>query len=110
MGPADKGFIDAFRQAMLEERRCGVIVTLPRKGTKAHRPWSLVKACTQLRTLVETVGSNLTERFAVTRIRVRVLWHFQHRLIRKILAHTVGVFLNLLLHRDPLDLDGLLTV
>lgn len=36
------------------------------------------------------------------------LWHFQHRLIRKVLAHTVGVFLNLQLGRQPLDLDGLL--
>jgi len=38
---------------------------------------------------------------------VRDLWHFQHRLIRKVLAHTVGVFLNLQLGRKPLDLDGL---
>jgi len=107
--PADKGFIDAFRQAMLEERRGVVIVTPRRKGMKAHRSGSFVKACVRLRKRVETVGSHLTERFAVTRIRVRDLWHFQHRLIRKILAHTIGVFLNLLLHRDPLDLDGLLT-
>jgi len=105
--PADKGFIDAFRQAMLEERRGVIIVTPPRKGMKARQPWSLVKACARIRKRVETVGSHLTERFAVTRIRVRDLWHFQHRLIRKILAHTIGVFLNLLLHRDPLDLDGL---
>jgi len=35
------------------------------------------------------------------------LWHFQARLIRKILAHTVAVFLNLQLGRKPLDLDGL---
>jgi len=43
----------------------------------------------------------------VERIRVHDLWHFQHRLIRKVLAHTVGVFLNLQLGRPPLDLDGL---
>ncbi|HSH78340.1 MAG TPA: hypothetical protein VLA19_07385 [Herpetosiphonaceae bacterium] len=38
---------------------------------------------------------------------MRDLWHYQHRLIRKILAHTVVVFLNLQLGRKPLDLDGL---
>lgn len=107
--PADKAFIDAFRQAMLEERHGVVIVTSPRKGMKARHPWSLVKACARLRKCVETVGSHLTERFAVARIRVHDLWHFQHRLIRKVLAHTVGVFLNLQLNRVPLDLDGLLT-
>lgn len=63
-----------------------------------------------LRKGVETVGSHLTERFAVARLRVHDLWHFQHRLLRKVLAHTVGVFLNLQLRRPPLDLDGLVTL
>jgi hypothetical protein len=61
------------------------------------------------RRLVETVGSHLTERFALARIRVHNLWHYQHRLIRKFLAHTSRVFLDLQLCRQPLDLDGLLT-
>jgi hypothetical protein len=66
-----------------------------------------LKACARTRKCIETVGSHLTERFAIARIRVRDLWHYQHRLIRKILAHTVAVFLNLQLGRDPLDLDDL---
>jgi hypothetical protein len=57
---------------------------------------------------VETVGAHLTERFAIARIRVHDLWHFPHRLIWKILAHTMGVFLNLQLDRPSLDLDDLL--
>jgi len=108
--PADKGFIDAFRQALLAERHGVVVVTPPRKGmTTSHNP-TLLKLCARLRKGVETVGSHLTERFAVARIRVHDLWHFHHRLIRKVLAHTVGVFVNLHLGRPPLDLDGLVTV
>jgi hypothetical protein len=61
------------------------------------------------RKLIEPVGSPLTERFAIARIRLHDLWHYQHRLIRKVLAHTVGIFLNLQLRRQLLDLDGLLT-
>jgi len=61
----------------------------------------------KIRKVVETVGSHLTERLNITRIRVHDLWHFQSRLIRKILTHTVAVFLNLQLNRKPLDLDGL---
>jgi len=53
------------------------------------------------------VGSQLTEHFAVARIRVHDWWHYQHRLIRKVLAHTVVVFLNLQMGRQPLDLEGL---
>jgi hypothetical protein len=108
--PADKGFIDAFRQAVVAERHGVFVITAPRKRmTPAHSP-GLLKACARLRKGVETVGSHLTERFAVARLRVHDLWHFQHRLIRKILAHTVGVFLNLQLRRPPLDLDGLVTL
>jgi hypothetical protein len=108
--PADRGFIEAFRQAVLANRQRVFVVTAPRKRmTTPHSP-ALLKACARLRKGVETVGSHLTERFAVARLRVHDLWHFQHRLIRKVLAHTVGVFLNLQLRRPPLDLDGLVTL
>ncbi len=105
--PADKGFIDAVRQALLEERHGVTLVTPPRKRMQAAFAPAVLKTCARWRKRVETVGSHLVERFGVARIRVRDLWHFQHRLIRKILAHTVGVFLNLQLGRKPLDLDGL---
>ena len=76
---------------------------------KEEHPRALRQCCSRIRKIVETVGSHLTERFGVGKIRVHDLWHFQHRLIRKVLAHTVLVFLNLQLGRDPLDLDGLVT-
>ena len=108
--PADQGFIEAFRQALLADRQGRFVVTAPRKRmTTPHSP-PLLKVCARLRKGVETVGSHLTDRFAVARIRVHDLWHFQHRLIRKVLAHTVGVFLNLHWGRPPLDLDGLVAL
>jgi hypothetical protein len=84
-------------------------VVTPRKKNRADLPVSGTtrQACARWRKLVETVGAHLTERFGVHRIHVHDLWHFQHRLIRKVLAHTVAVFLNLKLGRQPLDLDGL---
>src|SRR5512144_590735 len=106
--PADKGFIDAVRQALLATRRGIVILTPPRRGMRTRWPLCLLKASGRLRKYVETVGSQLTEHFAIARIRVHDLWHFQQRLIRKVLAHTVGVFLNLQRNRNPLDLDGLI--
>ena len=108
--PADKGFIDAFRQSLVHERYGTQLITPPRARMQSEHPLAVRKACRRLRKVVETVGSHLTERFAVTRIRVHDLWHYQHRLIRKILAHTVAVFLNLQLRREPLDLDGLVAV
>ena len=106
--PADNGVIDAVRQTLLAERHGVLLVTPPRKRMQATFAPAVLKRCARWRKRVETVGTHLTERFAIARIRVRNLWHFQHRLIRKVLAHTVGVFLNLQLVRPPLDLDGLL--
>jgi hypothetical protein len=108
--PADKGFMDAFRHALLSGKHGITVVTPPRKGMTTDLPKRLLKYCYRLRKYVETVGSHLTERFRVDHIRVHDLWHFQHRLIRQILAHTICVFLNLTLNRPPLDLDGLVPV
>ncbi len=107
--PADKGFIDPFRQPLLLDRYGVRIITPAKSNMREEHPKALRKFCSRIRKIVETVGSHLTERFAVDAIRVHDLWHFQHRLIRKVLSHTVMVFLNLQLGRDPLDLDGLVS-
>lgn len=52
------------------------------------------------------VHSRLTERLGIHPIRVHGLWHLQHRLVREVLAHTVCVFLNIMFHPPPLDLDN----
>jgi len=57
----------------------------------------------RIRKFAETIGSHLTEHFKIDQIRVYDLWHFQHRLIRKILAHTVFVFFNLMLPMHILE-------
>jgi len=110
IAPADKGFIDEYRHTLLWEQHGITVVTPVRKNMrKGNLPDHLLRFCKRVRKFVETVGSHLTERFGVDQIRVHDLWHFQHRLIRKILAHTVCVFLNLMFHRSPLDLDGLVS-
>ena len=110
IAPADKGFIDEFRQSLLLKRHGILVVTPPRKNMKTALPEPLLKFCRRIRRRIETVGSQLTGRFKVDHIRVHDIQHFQHRLIRKILAHTVCVFINLTLNLPPLDLDGLVAI
>ncbi len=107
---ADKGFIDEFRQSLLLKRHGILVVTPPRKNMKTALPEPLLKFCGRIRKRIETVGSQLTGRFKVDHIRVHDIQHFEHRLIRKILAHTVCVFINLTFNLPPLDLDGLVAV
>ena len=110
LAPADKGFIDPYRPHLLKQRY-GIILVAPARSnmTEQQRP-ELLKACRKWRKVVETVGSHLTQLFDIARTRAHDLWHYQSRIIRKILAHTVGVFLNIQLQRPSLDLDGLLAV
>ncbi len=61
---------------------------------KTKFPNSLLKFCKRVRKRIETAGSHLTKRFKTDQIRAHDLWHFQHRLIRKILAHTVDTISN----------------
>jgi len=111
LAPADKGFIDPWEQQFLAANQDLVVVTAKRRNMKAASPHPPVlhQACAKWRQKIETVGSQLSQHFAIANIRVRDLWHLQHRLIRKVLAHTVAVFLNLQLGRPPLDLDDLVT-
>lgn len=109
VAPADKGFIDAFRQEELARKRHIELVTPARKNMKTKPPITLRLICRRWRKLVETVGLHLTERYQIARTRAHDLWHYQHRLIRKVLSHTVCVFINLQLGRSPLDLDDLVT-
>jgi len=106
VAPADKGFIDAFRQQTLADKGIEVI-TPARNNMQVKPPVSLQRICKRLRKRVETVGSQLTERYAIAKTRARDLWHYQHRLIRKILSHTICVFINLQLGRPPLRIDDL---
>ena len=43
---------------------------------------------------VETVQGQLTDRYRVKRVWARDLWHLCHRVIRKVLSHTVAIWLN----------------
>jgi Transposase DDE domain len=105
----DKGFINTLRQQELANKRCIELLTPTRRNMARHLPPPLQRLTRRWRKLIETVGSQLAGRFAIEQIRVRDLWHLQHRIIRKVLAHTLAVVFNLQLGRSPLDFDGLLT-
>ena len=109
--PADKGFIDAWRQTELARKRAIQLVTPRRKNMPEPPPATqqLIRWCRRWRKRIETVASHLTERFQIARTRAHDLWHYEHRLMRKVLAHTMCVFINLPLGRPPLDLDGLVS-
>jgi hypothetical protein len=63
----------------------------------------------RLRYRIDTVFSQLTERYSIKRVWARDMWHLASRLLRKVLSHTVAFLLNhRLLGNPPLQLSKLL--
>ena len=103
--PADKGFLDEYQQELWRDTQQTQVVTPVRKNMESSPlEVKLVRRTKYWRKLVETVGSQLTERFQISKIKVKDLWHYQNRILRKIMSHTVAVFLNLQIGNKPLQL------
>src|SRR5512144_2529505 len=103
----DKGYIRPQFKADCEA--LGIDLQTPvRKNMLAQRPRWWLQLLRRVRKRVETVISQLEQGFGLATTRARDAWHRTNQLTRKLLAHTVGVWLNLQQGREPLDLDGLL--
>jgi Transposase DDE domain len=62
----------------------------------------------RLRYRIDTVFSQLTERYSVKRVWARDLWHLTSRLLRKVLSHTIAFLLNHQMGNSRLQLSKLL--
>jgi hypothetical protein len=58
--------------------------------------------------VIETAFGQLAGRFRAKPTWARDLWHLSHRMIRKVLSHTVAVWLNAVGGHPALDFDGLI--
>jgi hypothetical protein len=90
----DKGYIDRFlAQQLCQERGLRLETVRLRSNMKETRPERHLRALTSMRTLVETVISQLSQRLHIERVRARDAWHLTSRVTRKILTHTVAIAL-----------------
>ena len=87
----DKGYIGKKNEFL----EYGIDLQTPlRANMKDTRPSWAIKTINNTRRKIETVIGQLSERFNIEKIRARDLWHLTSRIWRKVLAHTIGVFLN----------------
>jgi hypothetical protein len=76
----------------LSEQGLDLLAPYKKKSEKGEkRPWP--RWSTQKRRRIETVFSQLRERYRAKRVRARDRWHLASRWLRKVLSHTVGVYL-----------------
>lgn len=107
---ADKGLIGADYQAELRQFTGIHLQTPLRANMKEERSEAFVKWLVSTRRLVETVIGQLSERFHIEKVRARKVWYLTNRIARKVLAHTVCVFINKLNGNNLLQFDALLTL
>lgn len=104
----DKGFIRPQFKADCEA--LGIDLQTPlRQNMTEQRPGWWLQLLRRLRKRIETVISQLEQRFGLAKTRARDVWHLTNQVTRKLLAQTLGVWLNLHQGREPLELDGLVT-
>lgn len=86
----------------------GVEILAPKRTSKKRlgHPWPAW--LTAVRRRVETVISQLAERYRAKRVRARDLWHLASRFFRKVLSHTCGVHLCQQAGHSPLRFSELL--
>jgi len=86
----------------------GVSLIAPKRTNekRLRHPWP--RWLTNLRRRIETVISQMTERYRAKRVRARDLWHLTSRFFRKILSHTCCVHLCQQAGLPPLRFSELL--
>ena len=74
----------------------------------SHDPWPKRSALlSRFRYRIDTVFSQMTQRYRIKKVWARDLWHLQSRLLRKILSHTLAVLFNQFQDRPILHLASL---
>jgi len=90
----------------LDER--GLTLLAPYKSKKgAKEPWP--RWLVQKRRRIETVISQLSERYGAKKVWARDRWHLTSRWLRKVLSHTAAVYFSQQAGLSPLRFADLLT-
>ena len=103
----DKGYLSLSLQSELAPS-VSICKPLVRANMTDPRPPGVVRQLTRTRRRMETVIGQLTAQFHFEKIWARDIWHLTSRVARKILAHTLGIFINRHVGRSDLHFEGLI--
>jgi len=104
----DKGYIsaDLARQLLVHNRL--KLTTLPRRNQKQQLPQALSRPVNAVRQIIETVNGQLVEQFNIQLNHAHSFWGLCTRLLAKLAAHTLCIYLNRLLGKpDFLQIKAL---
>lgn len=90
----DKAFISQAVAARLWEENRIEMLTLPRRNAQQQVSPAVRRLINGARQVVETVNSQLTEQFGIERNHAQSFWGLTARLLTKLTAHTLCLYLN----------------
>ena len=93
----DKAYLSAAEAAELWQRQRIRLTTLPRRNQRRQVPPAVARAINSARQIIETVNGQLTEQFHVETNHAHTSWGLCARLLTKLTAHTLCIYLNRLL-------------
>ena len=85
----------------------GIDLVAPFKSAKRDPRPSTSAFLTHFRYRIETVFSQLADRYRIKRVWARDMWHLHSRLLRKTLSHTIVFMLNQAQGNPPLQISKL---
>jgi hypothetical protein len=104
-GIGDRGYYNPTMRRLLAAD--GVTLLAPYYQKSRDQDPNRSSQLASVRYRVETVGSQLAGRYRIKRTWARDQWHLDHRLIRKVLSHTVMICINVQETNAPLSFDRL---
>ena len=105
---ADKGYISAELARHLLRHNCLKLMTLPRRNQADQPPQAVSRTFNAVRQIIETVNGQLTEQFNIQVNHAHTFWGLCTRLLTKLTAHTLCIYLNRLLGKaDFLQIKAL---
>ena len=104
----DKAYISAPLAARLAQTNGLRWHTIPRANQKVQLPPEVCHLHNRVRQIIETVNGQLTEQFAIEVNHAHTFWGLCTRLLTKLTAHTLSIYLNRLLgNPEPLQIKAL---
>ena len=93
----DKAYISEEVQAELRKQRGIHLLSLPRRNMRVQVPEVVCKMMNGARQIIETVNEQLTEQVNIEHNHAHSFWGLCTRLMTKLTAHTLCIYLNRLL-------------
>jgi Transposase DDE domain len=103
----DGAYNDAALESYLQQYRSVQLLSPAKSNQAPKRSSSAQKQLNRLRLICETVNAQLQEQLHLSKHYAKSTWGLMTRLAAKITAHSVGMMLNTLLGRPPLQLAAL---